>query len=499
MITVNINSVDCSDQIAWENFRCEQNLTSQVDTAKFKYRKYGGKTYAPEIGDEVEIYDGSDKIFDGKIQKINEGVETSEGIIYDIEALDWTDILMNTLVSETYENKTIAEIIADLCATYNSDFDANNVESDYSISKIVFNNISFYDAIKKLADIVQYEFYADVDKSIHFFPKFSKTAPFDLTDSNGNLIYKSLGREIDGKQLVNSVRVRGGEKDGEAYTDVITVKGNDSKSFKLPYKFANLTIRVDVGAGYVSKNVGIDNIDDFTTDDVLYNYQEKTFRFENALADGNKIEFSGNPKVPILAIASDSESIAEYGKREKLIKDASIEDLGIARKRAQAELLTYKEPVSEAKFTTYESGLRTGMVINLTSVIRGINVDYIIRKIVFKAIDPDTFGYDVELVTTRKYGLIELLQKLMKPEDKTTDDTEVTEKIQVDIQSLSITELIEVVAAHLDHQTVSISVNIQKDPLGAGVEPTWVLSPYFPTTISDTKRAGKLDVSFKVY
>ena len=40
------------------------------------------------------------------------------------------------------------------------------------------------------------------------------------------------------------MKVRGGEYDGATYTDKITVNGSNSKSFKLPYKFSGLTIKV---------------------------------------------------------------------------------------------------------------------------------------------------------------------------------------------------------------------------------------------------------------
>ena len=67
MIQIKINTIDRSDHIIWNSVNVKQNLTSQVDTARFKYRKYGSRTYVPDSGDEVEIYDGTTKIFGGVI------------------------------------------------------------------------------------------------------------------------------------------------------------------------------------------------------------------------------------------------------------------------------------------------------------------------------------------------------------------------------------------------------------------------------------------------
>lgn len=501
MITIKINTVDKSSLIIWESVVVEQNLTSQVDNATFALRKYGTGSLTPVIGDDVEIYDGSDKVFGGQIINIEESVESGASeLFYNISCVDHTYELDGILVAETYENMTIEDIIADILTNYAPTFTSNNVVSSYVVAKVVFNQITISQCIKRLADLLKFEWYVDQDKDIHFFSKFTNTAPYDLEDDSGNYVYQTLKRTIDGTQIANQVKVRGGDgTESSIFTDVITVKGNDSLTFKLPYKFKDLAIRVDVGAGYVSKNVGIEFIDDFTTDDVLYNYQDYSIRFENALADNNKIEFSGYRKYPVMSVASDAASIALYGLREKLIKDTSIEDATIARKRAQAELQVYKDEVNDAKFKTYTKGLRAGMVINLTSTLRGANVDFLIKKLKMKMIDPNTFIYEAELVTTKKYTLIEMLQKLMQVEDEKIDANEVAEIIKTEIVEVNITELIEVVHAVTDVMDVTITENIQKDPLGGDTEPIWVLAKYFPLGPTDPKREGRLDFSMTLY
>ena len=487
----------------WESLNVEQNLTSQVDSASFKYRKFGSRAWSPSVSDEIEIWDDETKIFGGTIITMNESIEAgSDGLLYNIKCVDWTYELDSYLVAESYESQTIAQIITHMVDNYATGFTYVNVESDFLIDKIVFNQVPISECLKRLANIVKYEWYIDPDKDIHFFPKFTNTAPYDLTDSSGNYIYKSLIRNIDGKQLANRVKVRGGEYDADTFEDEITVKGNITKSFKLPYRFSGLSVWLNVGAGYVAQDVGIDFINDFTTDDVLYNYNDMTIKWENPLADGDLIKFSGKPKVPVLAIASDSISIAEFGVKEKLVRDNSIEDIQTARRRAIAELEAYKDEIDDTSFKTYTSGLRTGQIINLQSTTRGsIDVNYIIRRVVFKMIDPENFGYTVGLVTTRKYGFIELLQKLLQPESMQADDNEVAEDIETDIIDLTITELIDVtLAVDTDAFDIVITEDIEKDPLGLDTEPDWVLAKYVPSPWpTDTKREGRLDYSLQVY
>jgi hypothetical protein len=42
---------------------------------------------------------------------------------------------------------------------------------------------------------------------------------------------------------------------------------------------------------------------------------------------------------------------------------------------------------------------------------------------------------------------------------------------------------------------VTIGENVAHDPLGAGVSPLWVLGPYIPSGVSDTKRVINIDRS----
>lgn len=501
-IIVKINGDDKSNFVSLNSLSVKQNLTSQVDTASFKVQStLLGDFYVPNFGDHVEVFDGSSKIFGGYIIKLGEEVKSSGGLFdYAFNCIDYTFDLDKLNVGRTYENMTVKAIIADMLASYAPDFNADNVMSEFVIEKIVFNQVKISDCISKLAKLLGYEWYVDENKSINFFGKFTKTAPFVLNDTDGNHVFGSLKINLDGSQVVNRVKVRGGEYEGDLYTDVITVKGNDSKSFKLPYKMSNVSVSVSTGGAYVAKTVGIDFIDDFTSKDVLHNYQDQMVRFENALGDGNKIQFSGNPKVRVFAIAEDPASIENYGKIEKLVRDTSIQSNTIARRRASAELYAYADATVDASFFTYKAGLRSGMVIEISSAKMGISkMDLIIKSVTFKAVTPTEFGYQVDCISSEKYNLIELLQKLLEPDATPMDETEVSEEIFMDTQVVSITDEVEFITPTEADEDVNIVENFAKDPLGAGVEPTWVLSPYIPTGQSDTKRAGRLGISMKLY
>lgn len=501
MITVEINSVDVTSQIEASSLRVIQKITYQVDTAFFVVHKAGSKTLTPAYDDDVVIYDGSEKVFAGKILSVEtNALAGPAGITYQVHCVDHTYEMDKVLASRTYEDKTISYIISDLITSYTSGFTTNNVTSSFTIEKIVFNQLPLSTCIKRLAAIVNYDWYVDEDKDVHFFEKFTNTAPFSVTDSNGKYIPKTLERVQDGSEVTNRVKVRGGEYNGSEYTDEITVVGNDTKSFKLPYRFANLSITLDTGGGPVAQNVGIDFVDDFTSNDVLYNFQEQMIRWENALSDGDVISFTGNPKRPVFAVSEDPISIAAYGRIEKFIREEDIESNVVARKRASAELYQYSEPIIDAKFRTYESGLRAGQILEVQSDIQSIADSLIIKELHFSMRDHNTFVYDVFLISTRRYNFISMLQKIIEPDPRPSDERETAEEIFTDTQIIEIAEEYEVVAAFEDiDQVIEIAENYEIDPLGASTNAEYVLAPYTPSSQSDTKRPGRLGISLVLY
>jgi hypothetical protein len=486
MIKIEINNVDRSDEITLSDLSITQNLTNSVDTAEFSIIK-NSLTLVPDFGDDIVIYDGTQKIFAGIVSKVTTSIDgMAENL--DIKCVDYTEEIDHILVAKTYTAQKVKDIIADMVASFAPGFTTNNVSSDFIIDKIVFNQLPISNCLKRLATIVNYSWYIDENKDVHFFDKYANQAPYDLTDTAGKHIYDSLQRSADGSQIANRIKVRGGEYDGGLFSDTITVSGNDSLSFKLPYKFSNLTIKVNG----VSKNVGIDNIDNFTTDDVLYNYEMFMIRFQNNLNAGDKILFSGNPKTPVLAIAEDGSSVVKYGPIEKIIKDTSIASNITARKRAAAELYACADSLIEAKFNTYTSGLTVGMVINVSSTLRSFSDKLIIKTITFQALTATDFWYKVGCVSAKTYDLLDLLQKIIAPENDPLDETEVSEMLYAININTGMHEEWRNISPFAVQETLQLTELWMRNPFDPA-NISWVYGPYFPTSDNDPNRIAEYD------
>jgi len=495
-LVVKVNTVDRTNYISWPSFQKQDILNNQVDTCNFETKKYGSKTWRPNVGDEISVEDGATKVFAGVIVQVEEVIE---GMLlsYTVQCKDWTHYLDRNLVVERYENMTVNAIIADINTNYLTGFTLANVNCAVTVKSITFDRLSASKCLQLLAEKTNYSWYVDYDKDIHFFAKNSETAPFALSDSSGNYVFKSLRIKEDLTQLRNSIYIRGGEVKGSSRTENFTGDAT-KKTFALGYKFSDLPT---VTVGGASKTVGVDYLDQDASFDCLWNYNEKYIRFVNAPAGSAAIVVTGTPLIPLIMQVRDETSVKKYGVYEFSITDKTITTNDEARQYANAQLDAYANKISEGSFDTYESGLRSGQTIAIQSTIRNLNDNYVIQRVSLSMRTPTEGLWSIELATLRTLGIIDFLQRLLQSNNQEITDSEnkILEKSYVISETAQVTEVITRISPYTDQQTAQVTESISKDPLGANVSPEWVLAPYAPAGHTDTKREGNLDISFKVY
>jgi hypothetical protein len=299
MLTITLAGTDITSQIDQSQFQVQQVIGTQKNTTTLLYKKFGSRTYVPAVFDTVLVQDGATTIFGGRISTITQSpINPASGVVYQLDCADYSMDLDALLVSKTYTNTTIGAIIANILSTYAPGFTGINVSCSFPITKIVFNQVTISQALKRLANIVQYSWFVDPSKDVHFFPKNTMLAPFNLTDTSGNYVNSSLKTIFDGTQIANSVKVRGGTYFGATYSDTITVRGSVTKSWVLPYKFDAITLTITING--VSKIVGVYGKNTFLDADVLYRDSDQSIQVFNALVDGNTIAFSAHRLSPFL-------------------------------------------------------------------------------------------------------------------------------------------------------------------------------------------------------
>lgn len=426
VIQITIGGVDRTSIIQFGSVRKEDALNNSVDTLSFVIKKTPAVSYTPSVNEEVIMTDTdtSTILFGGYITGVERKLDGMTLLGYDISCIDYTYGLDSKLVFERLENQTVEDTIIYLMDTYApAGFTYTNVSSTTPILDVVtFNRVTMSSALTTLAKQINYFWYIDYDKDLHFFAKDDEPAPFNITDTSENYIYDSLDIDTDFSQIRNSVIVEGGETVSNARTQLINGTGTN-KSFPLSYKFSSLpTITV----GGSPQSVGVAGLDAFLQGfDVLWDYNQKNIEFETAPPLGTEnISVTGTPLLPIAIYVNDYPSITTYGLREYKITDKRLGSRDDAFAYGEAELEAYANPLVNARFQTYTPGLRSGMIITVNSTKRELNQDLLITRVGFSMVTNSRGVFDVQCTSARETTLTQILQRIFKDDDTDIDRLE---------------------------------------------------------------------------
>lgn len=411
MLKAKINNTE----IGIFDLNISQNVTSRIDTCSFSYLKNSNKTYRPKTYDEVEIFDDDEKIFAGSITEFSDEYFGADLVKYQIQCSDYTFLFDRKLVAETYEKKTVTEIVKDIVENFSDGFTSVNVEeTDEEIKFIQFDYVRPTDALQDLADLIMWDWYVDYNKDIHFFSKGSRTAPFSLTDTSTNYNTKSLKLKKSSKQIRNVVFVVGSNYVGEEVSDKVGQGDGVQKRWNLPYSYDKMP---EVKLDGVVQNVGVEYLntveDGFTC---FWNATEKVVSFETAPVSGD-IVVKGFPLIPIFVkVKAPNNQIGDY---EYKIVDKTLKTEEAVRQRAKSEIDIYSNAVDSGSFTTTKKGLEVGQKIKISSNARGIeNEEYIIQTITITARTDDSLTYNVKLANIKSYEMIDFLKMLLRKDEK---------------------------------------------------------------------------------
>lgn len=407
MFSILINGIEKKSDILFDSFSITDYINQQVDTCSFETNKF-----KPLLNQEIIVTIDSERVFGGVIVQIETSIFGLQST-YKITCKDYSQYMNRMLVSERYDNTTVNVIIADLIANYATDFTGVNVDADVAVTQIAFNRVTMSQALQTLADLINYYWYVDYDKDIHFFSKETELAPFNLSSEAGNHNWNSLNITDDFSQIRNQIYVVGGEYEADSRSESYIADG-EQRQFPLAYKFKTIT---SVSVNSVEMTVGVDGFDSEDDFQVFWNYTGKYIRFkESNYPDINDVfEVVGTPLFPVIVKVSDVTSIAEYGLYEFKIIDKNIASRTDAIARGVAELQAYKDSINEGSFVTMTYGLRSGQLINVN--IGDTNEDFIIQSVSMSMVDPFNPKWNVKIATTRTLGIIQFLQKYLVIED----------------------------------------------------------------------------------
>ena len=204
-ITVKIGGVDKTEYVDARTLSIRDELTSKVDSASFDFI-CNDIAVAPKPGESVLIEEGTKKLFSGRILSKKESFLPPNLLEYPVECIDHTRDLDKKLVSESYKDQKAGDIYKHIIDNYTAGFTYTKVSDGPTISEIAFDYVQVSEALTKIAEICDYEWYVDYDKDVHFFARNTYPAPFQLDDNQAN--YKDLIINTDISQLRNRIFVK---------------------------------------------------------------------------------------------------------------------------------------------------------------------------------------------------------------------------------------------------------------------------------------------------
>ena len=463
-LTLTIGGLDFMPYYVNGSMEREGCIQHQGDYLKIKLAVKTGATL-PMIGSEIVFKDGATFIFGGFVTKLD---PTEYGIgqliTYDLEATDYTYLLINKTAQKNYAGQTLKAIITDIISS-NLDvgygITTNNVETGPIIDTIAFNHITLRKCLENLAKITNFIWWIDYQKDIHFLdPNKAQVASEKITDSSGNI--ENINITLDITQVRNDVVILGGTQESTNYQQVILGDAN-AREWILLYPVQTM-VNVELslaGGAYVVKTFGVDPKDDETSFFSMYNTDRGSIRLSSVsttLGTTDKLRVTFTYPLAVISEVQDAVSIVALkaveggdGIHTYTINDTTILSSAQAQQRALKELAQFSMPILNGIFVTHTSLLQAGSIfepgqvltVNLPSWGISIDTNYIIQKIVTTMVET---GASIEYTYTvtfggRMIGVVDFLLALGTPEEPLDTSGEV-QIIKAVAEVIAIAEVI---------------------------------------------------------
>lgn len=149
--------------------------------------------------------------FAGVITSVKE-YEDYPNLVYEVHAKSYTHWLDRHLVVGYFNQDRPENIIRTLVNQFSSGFTTYNVQStNVQVVPQYFDYSKLSDAIKTIADQLEYGWYVDYYKDIHFYAleTFTSPLPNNVLDADKNTSIGDLELEENGEQQLNKIFIKG--------------------------------------------------------------------------------------------------------------------------------------------------------------------------------------------------------------------------------------------------------------------------------------------------
>lgn len=441
-----IGGLDYAPYVDLESLSVDNNIVMTYDSANLTLQLDGELT-RPRTGQEFiwNVVDSSTGVeinrdFGGVVVNVE---ETTEGpsLIYKLTVKSYEHWFNRHLVTAWFgqdiAHKTVKIMINKFC----KGFTTNNV---YTSSPVIipqyFNYQKPSDCMKVIADQLEYGWYIDYWKDVHFYPAEIATSPLpgNLLDVEKDLVsYGDLVLAEDGEQVYNKIFLRGFKTRASDYMNLVFPCDSMTAQWSLGYRASSvkddikvavfsslaeyqadtsfqttgvatrgtqLTVKKDIVEGAPNQPTG--------SGTAFIHYTQHLLRVPNALGTGTLPTgyvvaahfyylkdqiFMGQDINAQNAIAKieGTDGVYEYSQEDKSLTNSTV---NAPKAKAELMLKKYGKPQIKGSFTTFIPGWRAGQYFTLTSSRRmgGLNKIMYVHRVGKKLISSVNGSYVVQ-------------------------------------------------------------------------------------------------------
>jgi len=198
-LSITVGGIDRTSVCRFESLRIHNTITSNADFADLAVFVKDA-TWRPKAGNVVVVATSSDAMvhFGGSIEEVTEEQVLLDDLRYRLSLKDYTLLFDRRMVTQNYlvtgpttslaANNIISNIVTNYCST---DFSSTGVQTAPVVAEQRFDYVYPSDAIRQMADQLQWLFWIDYNKVVQFVSAGSLPAPltsidFDASSSGSN-------------------------------------------------------------------------------------------------------------------------------------------------------------------------------------------------------------------------------------------------------------------------------------------------------------------------
>ncbi len=383
----------------------------------------------PRTGDEFVLMNGINREFAGVLLNVKETQIDVFTCLYTCQVTSYAPWFRHHLVIGERPQETADTRVKWIVNTFVNmqgnpiTFTTNNTLAAPLVPARKYDYVDSYQAVKDLADYLQWNFWLDYYKDVHFMPSANVITPLpnNILDVDSDLAnYGDLVLEEDGGQVINRVFAKGFTTISTSAITVYFSGDGTTKNFRLPYTPARpATTYMTVTVGGVSYSVKNDITDGRPESPqvgnyAFVNYSSQNVRFDAAPGAGtNNIAVTFHYAYQPVYMAEDPAAQKVLRSREGtdgiyeyVISDPNLSasDTSLAEARLQFILAKYGTPILGGTFYSFLQGWRAGQYFTLTSARRfsgdfAVGVTMYISKVTKTVVSTDpgqpTLRYDI--------------------------------------------------------------------------------------------------------